>query len=80
MKGGRPEILDIAHGTADGLFPPQTAADLLKDGDRLQRDIRIKTGKFYGEKPTNEQQRVALEKLSPLIVLAPNIFFWGGGL
>ena len=64
-------ILNVTHGATDGLFPAQIASDLLKDVEKLGRDVQIKVSQLYSDNSTNAQQRTAMDTLLPLTPIVP---------
>ena len=67
MKEKRGELMEIAHGSMDGNFPAQVASERLMEVKRTDREIRLQSHKFYSYLPVTNLQRMAVEKLTPLI-------------
>ena len=59
--------MEISHGTLNGKFPPQVAAERLKEVNRVDREVKLQSHRFYSNLPANEMQRAAVEKLTPLV-------------
>ena len=63
----RGELMEIAHGSLDGKFPAQVASERLMEVKKTDREIKLQSHKFYSYLPVTDLQRVAVEKLTPLV-------------
>ena len=71
--GGK--IMEIAQVSMDWKYPPQVALELLKDVRKIYRDVKVKAHKFYSNMPSNEAQRLAIDKLAPLVPINQDWYF-----
>ena len=59
--------MEIAHGSLDGKFPAQVAAERLMEVKKADREIKLQSHRFYSYLPVTDLQRVAVEKLAPSV-------------